>query len=199
MKIQRQPFRLNIAILLSLVLTLITTGCINLDPVSDTTQFYVLQTDRNPVHVDSSKQVLIRNLNLADYLQNSQIAKREGPNRVAYLANHRWAGSLDKMIAEVIAEELGKQYPEISASTLSTGNEDAFVDVAIHRFDFGPGSSVSVIFEYTVTDSETHKTVSHDWIKSHKSSPNGATNIDEVVALLEEALRKGLQNLKLDN
>lgn len=199
MKIHRKSVRLNVTILLPLILVILTSGCINLDPVSDTTQFYVLQTNRKPVQADSSKQVLIRNLNLADYLQNSQIAMREGPNRVTYMANHRWAGSLDKMIAEVIAEELGKQYPDVSASTLSTGNENAFVDVAVHRFDFGPGYSVSIIFEYTVTDSETRKTVAHDWIEGHKASSNGATNIEEVVALLEEALREGLQKLKLEN
>lgn len=198
MKTIRHSDRSRFAILLTMALILLTSGCINLDPVSDTTQFYVLQADRKPARTGSSKQVLVRNLNLADYLQNSQIAKREGPNRITYMANHRWAGSLDKMIAEVTAEELGNKYANVSASTLSTGNEDAFVDVSIQRFDFGPGNQVTVILEYTVIDAETRKTLAHDWIKNYKTSPN-PDNIEEIVALMETALRDGLLNVKLEN
>jgi len=171
-------------------------GCINLDPVADGTNFYILSTSGNQSAAPGKRQILVRNLELADYLKNSQLAQRDGANRITYLANHRWAGPLDKMIADTIAEVITANSAESAAYTLATGKETHYLDARVLQFDFTPGKQTRLLVEYVLIDAETRGTVRRDYIKHQQNIPD-ASGMEEIVAALELTLRKALENLSI--
>ena len=175
---------------------LIQGGCITFEPTLDTTQFYVLNSQQQASGLPQGKSVLVRNVALADYLDNSQITRRDGPNRIVYLAQHRWAGSLKEMVTEVIADEINANHPGHTASVMERGNEERLLDVRIRRFDFQPDGEISLEMEYSVMDGKSPGTVRQERLNRSQACPDGAT-VGEVVSAMETVLRGAVNQMKL--
>ena len=189
----KYPIRLHM--LCCLVATFLV-GCVGFEPTPDTTQFYVLNTREQARPLSQGKAVLVRNVSLAEYLDNSQIAQREGSNRIIYLAQHRWAGSLDRMITGVIADEINANHPGHNATMLERGREDLIVDVTVLRFDFHPGSEVALQLEYIVVDGISREILRHERLDRQQACP-AHPSIEEVVNLMEILLRGAVGDMKL--
>lgn len=190
------PHQRSIAAILSFTLFFIAPGCINLDPATDSTRFYVLNATIEPVTKAGRKHLLVRNVSLADYLQNSQIAQRDGSNKVTYNAGHRWAGSLDKMISEIVAEEISLSSPALFASTLATGREEIFLDLKVVQFDFSTAGSTTLVMEYVLADAQSQDQLRHERIRIQRDIAADA-DFEEIVNSLEQTLRAGVREIPL--
>ena len=187
----------SITATLSLAIVLTATGCINLEPANDTTRFYVLDTTIEPVAMPGKRHVLVRNVSLADYLQNSQIVQRDGANKVSYSAGHRWAGSLEKMISEIVAEEISLSSPGLYASTLPTGIEEMFLDINVVRFDFSAGGATTLVMESVLTNAKSQERIQHQRIKTSRAIAPEA-GYEEIVNSLEQTLRAGIREISIE-
>lgn len=85
-------------------LVVLTSGCINLEPQGNPTQYYVLGgawegSDRQA----EGLSVGLRELDLAAYLESPRIVVREGPHGVRFAEYHRWGESLNRGINRTVA------------------------------------------------------------------------------------------------
>jgi len=85
-------------------------GCSVLSPKANMAQFYVLrgqsaETTNTATSVTMS-EIRVGPGRIAAYLENAQIAVEDGPNRIIYLDNDRWAEPLPKGLSRVLAENL---------------------------------------------------------------------------------------------
>ncbi len=183
-------------LILSSIIALFLAGCITFEPTVDLTQFYILNSKTQAYPARPGKTVFVRDVSLADYLDNSQIAQREGPNKIQYLAQHRWAGSLEEMVAGVISDEINSSHPGYNAAMMERGNEDLILDVKILRFDFDPGASLNLNLEYTVMDGDSRKILRHEQLSQQQALASDAS-MTEIVSMMESILRQLVGEMKL--
>jgi len=99
------------SLILSLLLTLLLGGCINLDPLPDPTRYYVIGTSASPrlEQRGDGLRIGIREVSLPKYLESSRIALRKGRHELIYLPFERWGEDLAVSAARSIATTLEAQ------------------------------------------------------------------------------------------
>ena len=173
-------------------------GCVNFDPVIDITEFHVIGSSSR-TNVDSpSLRVAVRDVHLVDFLNNSQLVEREGPNEVRYLSQHRWAGSLESMISQVVCDELERSVSGLYATSGDSPEADINLDLHVLQFVRTSGGGVQVAVEYRAVDASTRELISEGRIS--KSTEGSSASVNRSVALLEEQLRAAVSEFagKLD-
>lgn len=135
-------------------------------------------------------------MSLADYLDNSQIAQRASSHTIAYLAQHRWAGSLEEMVADVIADEINVNHPGYKATILERGREELVLDVRVMRFDFQPEIGISLQLEYNVMEADSGESLRQERISLQQSLPADAA-VGAVVNSMEVVLRNAVNQIRL--
>jgi uncharacterized lipoprotein YmbA len=90
-------------------------GCAFLNPKADPTHFYILRAQTAPPaaaarHAATPPEIRVGPGQIADYLQNIQIALQKDSNRVEYLDLFHWAEPLSKGISRVLAENLARRF-----------------------------------------------------------------------------------------
>jgi uncharacterized lipoprotein YmbA len=84
------------------------TGCFNLQPASDPTRFYVLTPRCAPrpqqTAAASAPLLMLGRVEVADYLQRSELVWRRAPNHVAYAHFTQWAEPLQPALDRVLKE-----------------------------------------------------------------------------------------------
>jgi uncharacterized lipoprotein YmbA len=121
----------------------ITVGLAAACASSPPTRFYLLSSvDEAPIAGGAEARapfvVVIGPVSLPDYLDRPQIVTRQGENSLEIASLHRWAGSLQDMIARVLAEDVAARLPRdrIVPFPSARGSElDYRVAVDIGRFD----------------------------------------------------------------
>lgn len=167
---------------------LLVSGCINLEPVEDTTKFYVLAVERDGFSGTIDKRIAVRSVDLVDYLENSQIMQRSKGNEISYLNGHRWAGDLDLMIGMVVADEIEKLLSGVYATVGESLNPDYNLDLKVLNFDITSSGNSEVILEWTIVDADTRQVVSEGRTQAFATGSSGDTS--DQVAALESALRE---------
>lgn len=79
--------------------------------------FYTLSAD-GPAPVKQGPGIGVGPVNIAEYIDRSNLVVAEGPNQLGIAEDHRWAGDLSSSIARVVATNLGRR--------LGTGNTHAY-------------------------------------------------------------------------
>ena len=132
------------------------TGCITPDPTPEA-HFFQLQpsSDREPISDDIDiGPLLVGPVEVADYIDKPQIARRVGEHQIVYDEGNRWAESLEKNVSSVIVENLssflGKDevYPFAS---IHAGEARASVEIRISRFEGTPGEWAILHAAWTVS------------------------------------------------
>ena len=146
----------------ALALGLLQSGCVNLEPVSDSTSFHIIGGgERQSVDVIRTR-VAIRDANLLDFLDNSQLVELTGDNEVRYLSQHRWAGALDSMIIQVVASELENSVSGLYATSGDSPEADLNIDLTVLQFSRTAEGAAIVTLEYRIIDAESKALVAED-------------------------------------
>ncbi|MEX0330425.1 MAG: membrane integrity-associated transporter subunit PqiC [Puniceicoccaceae bacterium] len=180
-------------LLASLILMASLTGCINLDPVQESTTFHVLgQASRgsvDPIEV----RVAIRDTHLIDFLNNSQVVELSGTSEVRYLSEHRWAGALDSMLSQVVASELEASVKGLYATAGDSAEADLNIDITILQFCLTDRGGVSVSMEYRIVDAATREAVAEGRVS--RSIEDAGNSIGRRISRLESALREAVREM----
>ncbi|MBV8889985.1 MAG: membrane integrity-associated transporter subunit PqiC [Alphaproteobacteria bacterium] len=99
-----------------------------------------------PLYAAAGNSVAIGAVNLPGELDRPQMARRIGPNQLAFAEDDRWAGPLDDMVRRVLAEDLAER---LGAGTvpLAAGPgiaAERTVAVDVLRFDADPDGRVTL-------------------------------------------------------
>jgi uncharacterized lipoprotein YmbA len=95
----------------------------------------------------------VRRVGLAGYLDRPDIISRNGPFRLEFAPNARWAEPLGDMISRVLGEDLGQRLPGSSVFTESGAvslDTETRVEVDIQRFDLDQTDTVTLLAQVAV-------------------------------------------------
>lgn len=190
---RRRPFGHRLA--LGLIAAALLPACGLLRPPSTApTLFYVLTVEERPaagdtVAVGASKLVLgLGPIVLPPYLERPQMARRTGPNEVAYSETDRWAEPLQDNFARVLAgnldELLGTErivfYPWYRNTPMTYA-----VSVAVGRFERQAGDQVELQARWNVTDTKGGVLASRE-SRLSRTAVTTAESIEALSALVAE-------------
>jgi uncharacterized lipoprotein YmbA len=177
---------------------LFLTGCLNLKPEPDATRFYTLAVNGGSDSTERSGPVdlLVRDIELAEYLDNSKIVERIGPTELRYRPLHRWGGALDAMIADRVVEVLREARPEWRVSGAVSARSDRVLDLRILRFESTRDGEVVVSLEWTLRKLATDdlEGTFHTG-QLTRSAPLSSPEVSEIVAQLSQLLREAVSDL----
>jgi len=134
---------------------LLLAGCLNLAPKPDPTQFFLLTAASQSQGTRVGPTIGIRRVTLPDYLDQSQLVTRVGPEEVEFLPAARWAEPLATQMTRILANDIASAaglaevpvYPWVRNRTPSF-----VVSVNVQRFE-REGGSVLLEATYRLEDS----------------------------------------------
>lgn len=134
---------------------LLLAGCLSLQPKPDPTQFFLLTPAPSGKGVSGGPTIGLHRVTVPDYLDQSQLVKRVGPEQVEFLPMARWAEPLASQVTRVLANDLAAAsglsevpvYPWVRARTPSFA-----VYVSVQRFE-READSVRLVVTYRLEDS----------------------------------------------
>jgi uncharacterized lipoprotein YmbA len=119
--------------LVVLGLAALPAACASPNPV-----LYVLAPLPGPTRAGAPRNIEVRAVSIARYLERSQIVRSSEGYRMDVLANDWWGEPLDAMINRIMVEELGQRLPGSIVygdnSAISVPS-DATVEINLQRFD----------------------------------------------------------------
>jgi hypothetical protein len=101
----------------------------------------------------SEPAVLIGGLSLPDAVDREDLVVRNGENELVISDRHRWAGLLRSEIADVLASQIARLWPNAEVSTQqrkSVASPDVRIDLDILRFDTVLAQTATVEAAWTV-------------------------------------------------
>ena len=184
-----------------LLLSLLLTACLTSSPPA---RFYVLTPLSQPRSVQVPDMLVgVGPVNLADYLDRNQLVSRASDVSLRLDEFNRWAGGLDRNVAQVLADNLSRlmsidgvlAYPWSSAIDL-----DYQVVLDIGRFDFGPDDRVVLDAQWQLFDQRRRKLVEvrrgHFEVQSRDSSQAAMVQAQsEALARLSESLAQAIESV----
>jgi uncharacterized lipoprotein YmbA len=166
----------------------VLTGCATAPP----SKFFIL----SPVTADAAAQpagtataIGVGPVNLPKYLDRPQIAVRSGANELDYNETHRWAGTLQDNVTDVLAENLALLVPTDKVSVFPWGRSttiDYQVVAEISRFDADASGNVVLSANWKLLREETREIVAQD--RTVFTEPVGGTGYAEIVAAQSRTL-----------
>lgn len=153
------------------------------------TEWYRLVAIPGRPHNARAGRIELRDAGLARYLDRPELVYASG-TRLALSGNHRWAGPLDDMIMQVLADNLGQRLPASlvmrEPGTLA-GAPDCVVAVAVDRFEADGAGRAMLSAQYAIRRPD------HDGpVAGHRvvmTMPAG-TGPDALAQALSEALAR---------
>jgi uncharacterized protein len=138
---------------------LAAAGCSPLAPRPDLTKFYLLTAAPDP-GLQSPTTSLGRTIGLGpvhfpDYLSRDQVVTRVSPNQVEVSDVNRWAESLDRSFAQVLAADLAKLLPSdhfVSFPWSRLAAIDYQLRVDVSRFEADRDGNAYLSARWTLTD-----------------------------------------------
>jgi len=112
---------------------------------------------------------------------------------VKYLSQHRWAGQLDAMISQVVAEELENSVVGLYATSGDSPDADYNLEVTILQFVLVESGGVALSLEYRLANAETKDLIKEGRIS--RSSDKSGLSVKQSIALLEENLREAVREI----
>jgi len=110
---------LSLKNLIVCLLLLGLAGCVNFEPVEETTRYYLFGEANPSIAYDEDGSVVaISRLQLSRYLDRSELVVRKGEHEVVYATRHRWAEDLRDSLVRTIAEGITSRKPVASIGLL---------------------------------------------------------------------------------
>ena len=131
-----------------LLLAALPLACTSPNPA-----LYVLAPVPGQVHPGKPRNIAVRAVSLARYLERSQIVRSSEGYRLDVLSNEWWGEPLDALINRTLVEELTQRLP---GSTVYADNgaistpADATVEINIQRFDLEHSGAVLLLAQIAV-------------------------------------------------
>ena len=147
-----------ILISLSLSALFMLCGCINLDPQSDPTRFYILSSQTSPKRSSSDGQGTVLGLKaiaLPTYLRSTKIPTRHGANEITYSEINRWGESPKYAISRVLAENLASHSAIGRVHTVpwpDGAHHDFELYVRLSRFEGKQSGQIAVESSWEIID-----------------------------------------------
>jgi uncharacterized protein len=114
-------------------LAVVLGACSSPDPV-----LYTIAPVNGPTKIDGPKVVVIERVQIANYLDRSQIVRSSEDYRVDVKSNDWWAESLAAMLRRMVQQELAQRLPQsavLSETGAISASPDATIDLDFHRLD----------------------------------------------------------------
>jgi uncharacterized lipoprotein YmbA len=131
-----------------LLLAALPTACTSPNP-----KLYVLAPVPGPVRTGAPRNIAVRAISLARYLERSQIVRSSEGYQLDVLSNEWWGEPLDAMINRILVQELTQRLPGSTAyadnGAISTP-PDATVEVNVQRFDLDHSGAVLLLAQIAV-------------------------------------------------
>jgi uncharacterized lipoprotein YmbA len=131
-----------------LLLAALPAACSSPNPI-----LYVLAPVPGPARRGAPRNIALRSISLARYLERSQIVRSSEGYRLDVLSNEWWGEPLDALIDRILVQELAQRLPEstVFADTgaISTA-PDATVEVNIQRFDLDRTGALLLLAQIAV-------------------------------------------------
>ena len=131
-----------------LLLAALPVACTSPNPT-----LYVLAPMPGPIHPGRRRTIAVRGINLARYLEHSQIVRSSEGYRLDVLANEWWGEPLDALVNRVLVQELAQRLPGRNVyadnGAISTP-PDATVEINILRFDLNRNGAVLLLAQIAV-------------------------------------------------
>jgi uncharacterized protein len=163
-----------------LLLAALPAACSSPNPI-----LYVLAPVPGPVRTGAPRNIALRSISLARYLERSQIVRSSEGFRLDVLSNEWWGEPFDALIGRILVQELTQR---LSGSTVFADNgaisiaPDATVEVNIQRFDLDHTGHVLLLAQIAVGGQITRLRGA-----SVTVTPNGTTT-SALVAAMSSAL-----------
>lgn len=129
-----RTFRARAILLGALGLALVLGACSSSpDPV-----LYTIAPVNGPTKVGGPQVVVIERVQIANYLDRSQIVRSSEDYRVDLKSNDWWGESLASMLRRVVRQELAQRLPQsavLSETGAISASPDATVDIEFQRLD----------------------------------------------------------------
>jgi uncharacterized lipoprotein YmbA len=189
------------AALLAGVFLLVFPGCINLDPVEDPTQTYILHPeDLSPVALSSDNEsvsLYIERVEIPPYLDDRRLVTRLSPNKLQYHEFHRWAEPIAEGIGRVIAENLDSMQVVSDVSYYpwrQFGSSDHRIRLKIFHFEKSEGAQVSFsgIAEVYAPGDKLELLSKHNF---NVRVPVQSDDMESIIAAMSAALADFSENL----
>jgi uncharacterized lipoprotein YmbA len=165
-------------------------GCVNFEPVPDMTRFYVMNGPVRDAISTTRASFTITDVQIADYLDNSQVVRRKSSNEVTYLSGHRWAGQIEDQVRQVAVQALEQTQQEGYVSTDPGTPADHKVFLSVLQFELVGDDSVAVVIEYSILDTESHQRIASGRV-ARSSDAQG--DVGQRIEILQDTLAKALQ------
>jgi uncharacterized protein len=114
-------------------LALALAACSSPDPV-----LYTIAPVNGPAKIGGPKVVVIERVQIANYLDRSQIVRSSEDYRVELKSNDWWGEALASMLRRIVQQELAQRLPQsgvLSETGAVTAAPDATVDIEFQRLD----------------------------------------------------------------
>jgi uncharacterized lipoprotein YmbA len=181
----------------STLLISLFAGCVNFEPVPDTTRFYVMNGPASDATTVTRASFTIADVQVLDYLDNSQVVRRQSSNEVSYLSGHRWAGQVEDQIRQVAVHALEMRQGSGYVSADAGIPADYQVFLSVLQFELVRDDSVSVVLEYSILDTESHQRIASGRVaRSSEAKGDIGQRIEVLKATLVNALQEAFKSLK---
>jgi uncharacterized lipoprotein YmbA len=111
----------------------VLAGCSSPDPV-----LYTIASVAGPTKIGGPKVVVIERVQVANYLDRSQIVHSSDDYRVDLKSNDWWGEALASMLRRIVRQELAQRLPQsavVSETGAVSASPDATVDIEFQRLD----------------------------------------------------------------
>jgi uncharacterized lipoprotein YmbA len=186
----------RIAVFLSLAASFSLSGCSPLKPQEDPSRFYVL-TSLAEVPASqggsptSEVSIGLGSLELAPYLNRSQIVSRVAKNEVTISEIDRWAEPLDQGVRRVIEEDLATLIAPRAIARhpwLSVNAPDLSVDISLLRFERDASGNAELLARWWLHDLRSGERSSATLTRVNEPVESGST--EALVEGLSRALAR---------
>ena len=175
------------ALYLGAVVFSLLAGC-----TTPASKFYILSSVTTDTAVQpalNAPAIGVGPVELPKYLDRPQIAVRSGANELLYNETHRWAGTLQDNVTNVLAQNLELLVPTEKVSVFPWGRSTAIdyqVVAEISRFDAETSGSVVLSANWKLYREESREIIAQN--KTIFTEPVGGAAYTEIVAAQSRAL-----------
>lgn len=116
-------------------------------------QFYTLFPRDGSTLASEPLEVQLQRPGLPGYLDRPQIVRHEKPGRLEFSGAARWGAPLEKMVGDILAQNLAQRLPKASVygeSGAISSSPDVLVEVDIQRFELTDHGAVELVAQVAV-------------------------------------------------
>jgi uncharacterized protein len=166
-------------------------------------QFYALFPHDGSTSASQPLEVQLQRPGLPGYLDRPQIVRQEQPGKLEFAGAARWGAPLEKMVGDILAQDLAQRLPSASVygeSGAISSSPDALVEVDIQRFELSQRGVVELVAQVAVHWPKTDAAAQRERYALSRSPKDRSTTtlvremselLAELASSIAESLRSG--------